>query len=106
MSRARGRPRHYPNGTEIMSLRVPVGMSTLIRGAIARLRLQPGCRDLPAATILLEGLKRQIRGLENQDPRARESLDKIERREAELMRAEPVAAELPRGGAGAESPAG
>ena len=86
MKRSRGRPRLYRHGTELMSLRVPAGMSMLIRSAIAQLRLQPGCRDAPVATFLLEGLKRQIRSLENQDPLAREALQRIERREAELMR--------------------
>lgn len=86
MKGSRGRPRLYRNGTELMSLRVPAGMWTLIRSAIAQLRLQPGGRNVPAATFLLEGLKRQIRSLENQDVRAQEALQRIERREVELMR--------------------
>lgn len=93
MKRSRGRPRRYQHGTELMSLRVPAGMSALIRSAIAHLRLQPTGRNVPAATFLLEGLKRQIRGLENQDPRAREILRKIERREVDLMRLEFAGAE-------------
>ena len=77
-----------------MSLRVPAGMSTLIQSGMAQLRLQPGSRNVPAAIFLLEGLKRQIRSLENQDPRARDFLRKVEQLETELMRRETTDAEL------------
>jgi hypothetical protein len=83
--RARGRPRLYKDGTELYTIRIPKGLAAVIEAAMVKIRHSSGDRDANKAAILLDSLKRRLKGLENRDPTMRRMIDQIERAEAAVL---------------------
>jgi hypothetical protein len=85
---SRGRPRLYKDGTELYTIRIPKGLADQIEGAMAKIRLVSGDGDATKAAILLDGLKRRLKSLENRDPTTRRTIEVIEQAEARILKKE------------------
>jgi hypothetical protein len=85
---ARGRPRLYKEGTELYTIRIPKGLAAVIEAAMVKIRLASGERDANKAAILLDGLKRRLKSLENRDPSTRRTIEQIEQAEAGILKKE------------------
>jgi hypothetical protein len=84
----RGRPRLYKYGTELYTIRIPKGLADQIEGAMAKIKTASGNRDATKAAILLDGLKRRLKSLENRDPTTRRTIEAIEQAEARILKKE------------------
>jgi hypothetical protein len=61
----RGRPKLYPEGTETITIRLPLGMADVVRSAMAAISLASQEPHIPDGIVLIEALKARLLSLAN-----------------------------------------